>query len=167
MTSQNWNKVFILISTPFFLTFSWHFDESQNFQTNIKIYWLFPDFLRFSLFPDFFLICENPEMSRDSFVMGDWLNCPFPENDHPFHVGCSAVDNPKFMGRPPTHAPKTGLPESFLGCPNYYDLPLKETFFFKLLTQNLDVFSLIMFLIIQSWVAHRATSRVMLDRPTK
>ena len=36
--------------------------------------------------------------------------------------GISAVDKPKFMGRPPDHLWwKTGLPESFLGCPNYFE----------------------------------------------
>ena len=40
--------------------FSWLFVEFQNFLTHMKIYWLFPDFLRFSLFPDFFLTCGNP-----------------------------------------------------------------------------------------------------------
>ena len=35
----------------------------------------------------------------------------------------NAVDKPKFMVRPPDHPWwKTGLPESFLGCPNYFDL---------------------------------------------
>ena len=47
-----WNDGFILISTPFFQTFSWLFPEFQHFLTHIKIYWLCPDFLRFSLFPD-------------------------------------------------------------------------------------------------------------------
>ena len=42
----------------------------------------------------------------------------------------SAVDKPKFMGRPPDHPWwKTWLPESFLGCPNYFDLALKEICF--------------------------------------
>ena len=63
----------------------------------------------------------------------------------------SAVDKPKFMGRP-----------------NYFVLSLKDIYiyFFKLLIQNWHVFHLIMFPLIESWVAHRATSRVMLDRPT-
>ena len=62
LTVKIWNEAFILISTPFFLTFSWLFGEFQNFLTHIKIYWLFPDFLRFLLFPDFFLTCgRNPD----------------------------------------------------------------------------------------------------------
>ena len=51
LTVKMWNEAFILISTPFFLTFSWHFGEFQNYLTHIKIYWLFPDFFRFKLFP--------------------------------------------------------------------------------------------------------------------
>ena len=52
----------------------------------------------------------------------------------------SAVDKPKFMGRPPDHPWwKTGSPKSFRGCPNYFDLSLKifgfflviNTFFFQ------------------------------------
>ena len=53
-------EAFILISTPFNLPFSWLFGEFHNFLTHIKIYWLFPDFLRFSFFPDYFLTCGNP-----------------------------------------------------------------------------------------------------------
>ena len=61
----------------------------------------------------------------------------------------SAVDKPKSMGRPPDHPCwKTGLPESFLGCPNYFDLSLR---------QNLNVFYWIIFPLIESWVAHRDT----------
>ena len=45
-------------------------------------------------------------------------------------LNASAVDKPKFMGRPPDHPWwKSGLPESFLGCPNYFDLSLKEFVF--------------------------------------
>ena len=44
------------------------------------------------------------------------------------------------------------------GYPNYFDLSLKENIFLKLLTQNLHVFCLIIFPLIQSWFAHRATS---------
>ena len=46
-TVKIWNEAFILISTPFFLTFSWLFGDFKNFLTLFKIYWLFPDFLRF------------------------------------------------------------------------------------------------------------------------
>ena len=61
----------------------------------------------------------------------------------------SAVDKPKSMGRPPDHPCwKTGLPESFLGCPNYFDLSLR---------QNLNVFYWTIFPLIESWVAHRET----------
>ena len=81
------------------------------------------------------------------------------------YIYISAVDNPKFMGRPPDHPwRKTGLPKSFLGCPNYFIISLK--YIFLILTQNLHVFHLIMFLLIESWVTHRATLEVMLDRPT-
>ena len=42
-------------------------------------------------------------------------------------VSYNAVDQPKFMGRPPDHPWwTTGSPESFLGCPNYFDLTLKD-----------------------------------------
>ena len=58
-TVKIWNEAFILISIPFFLTFSWLFGEFQNFLTHMKIYWLFPEFLRFSLFPDFLLTREG------------------------------------------------------------------------------------------------------------
>ena len=60
---------------------------------------------------------------------------------------CSAVDKPKFMGRPLDHSWwKTGSPISFFGCLNYFDLPWKKfVFFFHLLTQNLHVFRFIMF----------------------
>ena len=47
LTVKIWNEAFILIWTPFFLTFSWLFGEFQNFLTHIKISWLFLDFLRF------------------------------------------------------------------------------------------------------------------------
>ena len=43
---------------------------------------------------------------------------------------CSAVDKPKFMGRASDHPWwKTGSPESFLGCPNYFELFLKDICF--------------------------------------
>ena len=42
-------------------------------------------------------------------------------------IYCIALDNPKFMGHPPDHSWwKTGLSESFLGCPNYFDSSLKD-----------------------------------------
>ena len=51
----------------------------------------------------------------------------------------NAVDKPKFMGRPPLapHNPwwKAGWPESFLGCPNYFDLSLKEICFLVINTK--------------------------------
>ena len=44
-------------------------------------------------------------------------------------LDASAVDKLKFMGRPPDHPWwKTGSPESFLGCPKYFDLSLKHIF---------------------------------------
>ena len=46
------------------------------------------------------------------------------------YVIYSAVDKPKFMGRPPDHPWwKTGSPKSFLGCPNYFDLSWKDICF--------------------------------------
>ena len=69
----------------------------------------------------------------------------------------SAVDKPKFMYRPLDHPwLKTGSAKSFLGCSDYFDLSLKK-FFFQLLTQNLHVFCLLIFPLIEIWVAHRAT----------
>ena len=48
----------------------------------------------------------------------------------------SAVDKPKFMGRPPDQPWwKSGLPESFLGCPNYFDLSSKEFVFLVINTK--------------------------------
>ena len=42
----------------------------------------------------------------------------------------SAVDKPKFMGHPLDHPWwKTGSPKSFLGCPNYFYLSLKDIYF--------------------------------------
>ena len=43
---------------------------------------------------------------------------------------CTAVDKPKFMASPPDHPWwKNGLAESAFGCPNYFDLSLKEIYF--------------------------------------
>ena len=53
VTVKIWNEAFILILTPFSMTLSF-FGEFQNFLTNINISWLFPDFLRYSPFRDFF-----------------------------------------------------------------------------------------------------------------
>ena len=50
--------------------------------------------------------------------------------------------------------------------PELFWLIFKRYLFFKLSTQNWHVFHLIIFPLTESWVAHRATSRVMLDRPT-
>ena len=59
--SQNLERGLQTDINSIFLTFSWLFGEFQNFLTHMKIYWLFPDFLRLSLFPDFFLTCGNPD----------------------------------------------------------------------------------------------------------
>ena len=43
----------------------------------------------------------------------------------------SAVDKPKFMGRPPDHPWwKTGSPKSFLGCLDYFDISLRDVWVF-------------------------------------
>ena len=43
-------------------------------------------------------------------------------------IELSAVDKPKFMGRPPDHLRwKTGSPKSFLGCPTYFDIYLNQS----------------------------------------
>ena len=57
------NEAFILISTPFFVTFSWLFGEFQNLLTHIKMYWLFltfDDFNLFLTFPDPWEPCSLP-----------------------------------------------------------------------------------------------------------
>ena len=46
------------------------------------------------------------------------------------------MDKPKIMGRPPDHPwRKTGSPQSFLGCPNYFDLLSKDVCFSVVRTQ--------------------------------
>ena len=48
----------------------------------------------------------------------------------------SAVDKPKFMGRPPDHPFwKTGWPKSFLGWRNYFDISLKDICFLVINTK--------------------------------
>ena len=64
-----------------------------------------------------------------------------------------------------THGGKLGRPNPF-SVGRIILTYLHQFFFSLLLTQNLHVFRLIMFPLIESWVAHRATSGVMLDRPT-
>ena len=81
---------------------------------------------------------------------------------------CSAVDKTKFMGRPSYHPWwKTGLPEKLFGCPNYFDLFLKILELFLVINTTFACFWLIMFSLINSWVARRAISGVMLGRPTE
>ena len=69
------------------------------------------------------------------------MNTPPPPHPTPPHflpkrVGVSnAVEKPKFMGRSPSRPPMVpggGLPKSILGCPNYFDLSLKEIYFYFL-----------------------------------
>ena len=65
----------------------------------------------------------------------------------------SAEDKPKFMGHSPDHPCKwwkTVLPKSFLGCPNYFDLSLKEIVFLIINTKR-ACFRWIMFPLIESW----------------
>ena len=57
LTVKIWNEAFILISIPFFLTFSWLFDEFQHFLTPMKISWLFKIFTFSWLFPDLWQPC--------------------------------------------------------------------------------------------------------------
>ena len=51
-----WNEDFILISTPFFLTFSWISTFPDPYQNVLTLSCLFKIFT----FPDFFLTCGNP-----------------------------------------------------------------------------------------------------------
>ena len=69
LTVVIWNEGFILISNPFCLTFSRLFREFQHFLAHIKISWLFPDFLRFSLFPNFFQAFGNPDFETYSLYI--------------------------------------------------------------------------------------------------
>ena len=71
-----------------------------------------------------------PERSYNVTVMGSCHTIGNMNRSKVTKHKSSAVDKPKFMGRPPDHPWwKTGLPKSFLGCPNYFYLPLKETWF--------------------------------------
>ena len=83
------------------------------------------------------------------------------------HPTCSAVNKPKFMGRPLDHLwCKTGLPESFLGCQNYFGLSLKEIWFLVVNTS----FACFLFNLVPTYWGLGLPSGdfgVILDRPTK
>ena len=73
LTVKIWNEAFILISSPFFLTFSWLFGEFQNFlatyQNLLTFSWLFK-ILTFSwLFPD---LCGEPWPRQREIQMFAW-----------------------------------------------------------------------------------------------
>ena len=66
LTTSIWNETFILISTQFFLTFSWIFGKFQNFMTDkINLLTFFPDILIFQFFLDVCLTCGNPAVCHD------------------------------------------------------------------------------------------------------
>ena len=81
-------------------------------------------------------------------------------------LGSNTSDTPvnfQCCGRPPNHPwLKTGSPESFLACRNYFYVSLKDIFF---LVFNTKCACLIMFPLSESWVAYRATSGIMFGSP--